>query len=158
MTFLCQKTIFGMLQMEFNTISHMKIFLVALFHTKHFRPQAARVRTFLTLLHSIFLLVFFYVANYSLDMATDPFLRLHNFSLFHFLKIYSSYFIMYFIVRNARKSTSPKHPFYDFLWTQAFIFDWHRKWRRNLRRNFMESEASMLQIAGANIQLIGISE
>jgi hypothetical protein len=37
-------------------------------------------------------------------MATDPSVRLHNFSRFHFLKIYSSYFI----VRNAQKSTSPR--------------------------------------------------
>jgi hypothetical protein len=58
--------------MEFNKISHMKIFLVALFHTKHFRPQAARVRTFLTLLHSIFLLVFFYVANSSRRRTRTP--------------------------------------------------------------------------------------
>jgi hypothetical protein len=68
MTVLSQKTLFGMLQMESNLISHVKIFLFALFHTKHFRTQAARVRTFLTLLHSIFLLVFFYVANSRLDM------------------------------------------------------------------------------------------
>jgi hypothetical protein len=57
-----------MLQIKFNLISDVKIFLVALFHTKHFRPQAARVRTFLTRSHSIFLLEFFYVANYRLDM------------------------------------------------------------------------------------------
>jgi hypothetical protein len=81
-----------MLQIKFNLISHVKIFLVALFHTKHFRRQAARVRTFLTLLNSIFLLAFFYVANSRLDMfchVDNPFLRLHIFSLFHFFKMRS---------------------------------------------------------------------
>jgi hypothetical protein len=34
-------------------------FFFSIFHSKHFRRQAARVRTFLVLLHSIFLLVFF---------------------------------------------------------------------------------------------------
>jgi hypothetical protein len=57
-----------MLQMEFKVISYMKIFLVALFHTKHFRPQPARVGTFFTFLYSILRLVFFYMANSWLDM------------------------------------------------------------------------------------------
>jgi hypothetical protein len=44
------------------------MFLVALFIQNIFRMQAARVRTFLTLLQSIFLFVFGYVSNSGLDM------------------------------------------------------------------------------------------
>jgi hypothetical protein len=68
MTVVSQKTQFGMLQIEFNLISHVKIFLFALFHTKHFRNAGRAGSNILTLLHSIFLLVFFYVANCRLDM------------------------------------------------------------------------------------------
>ena len=78
-----------MLQMEFNKISHVKIFLVALFHTKHFPPQAVQVQTFLTLLHSIFLLVLFYVANPRLDMFCNgdrPIFTAAQFFMFSLLK------------------------------------------------------------------------
>jgi hypothetical protein len=117
MTFLFQKTQFGMLQIEFNKISRVKIFLVALFHTKHFRPQAARVWTFLTRLHSIFLLVFYYLGSlFSLRLT-----RFYGCTTFHFFFTSWKYKVAILSFAFAQKSTSPKQPFYDFLWTQAFI-------------------------------------
>jgi hypothetical protein len=65
-------------------------------------------------------------------MATGPFLRLHNFSLFHFLKIYSSYFIVrklepWPIIINAVPAYSMAYspPACNISACACFKVDWH---------------------------------